>query len=65
MTNAENGSIAVWVLVIAALLLGLLAVTGLLQYRQTGDIGDLLRNVGIGAVLLAFSVGLYRKWKNE
>lgn len=65
MTDAENADVAVWLLVIVAFLLGLLAVTGLLQYRRTGDVGVVLRNAGIGAVLLAFGVGLYRKWTNE
>ena len=44
-------------LVVVIVLIGV----GLLQLSITGDYGSFFRNLGIGLLLLLFSVGFYRK----
>jgi len=62
---AENASrdVATWMLVLAVVVIAFLVGVGLLQLTITGDLGSFFRNLGIGLLLLAFSVGFYRKWR--
>jgi hypothetical protein len=65
MTETESFDVATWTLLLTAVVVAFLVATGLLQYAASGDLGSLLRNLGIGALLLAFGAGLRRKWQNE
>jgi len=53
---------ATWILVLSAVVVTFLVGVGLLQLSLTGDLGSFFRNLGIGLLLLLFSVGFYRKW---
>jgi len=51
-----------------ALFLGailLLVAVGFGSFQQSGDVGSLARNLGIGLLLLLFSVAFYRKFSRE
>jgi hypothetical protein len=51
-----------------ALLLGailILVAVGFGSFQQSGDVGALARNLGIGLLLLLFSVAFYRKFSRE
>ncbi|SDG24638.1 hypothetical protein SAMN05216218_11949 [Halorientalis regularis] len=49
-------------LVLSGVVIAFLIGVGLLQLLRTGDLGSFLRDLGIGLVLLLFSLGFYRKW---
>ncbi|ELZ24684.1 hypothetical protein C476_03498 [Natrinema limicola JCM 13563] len=53
---------ATWMLVLSILVIAVLVGVGLLQVYLSGDYGSLFRSIGIGLLLLLFSVGFYRKW---
>ncbi|WP_135823690.1 hypothetical protein [Halorussus ruber] len=65
MTDTDSFDVATWTLILTVFVVGFLVVTGLLQYAASGDFGSLLRNLAIGALLLAFGAGLRKKWQNE
>ncbi|RLM53255.1 hypothetical protein DVK02_14785 [Halobellus sp. Atlit-31R] len=52
-------------LLLALLVVVFLLGVGTLQYLLTGDPGNLFRNIGIGTILLVFSVGFYRRWSTS
>jgi hypothetical protein len=60
VADADVGALT---LVLAAAVVGFLLLVGLLQYTMSGDVGPLARDLAIGAILLAFSVGFYRRWQ--
>ncbi|RZV06652.1 hypothetical protein BDK88_3676 [Natrinema hispanicum] len=49
-------------LVLSILVIAILVGVGILQVYLSGDYGSLFRNLGIGVLLLLFSIGFYRKW---
>ncbi|WP_435348841.1 hypothetical protein [Haloarchaeobius sp. HRN-SO-5] len=52
-------------LLLALLVVGLLVGVGVLRVYLSGDTGALVRNFGIGLVLLVFSLALYWQWSGE
>ena len=50
-------------LILSLVVVTVLISVGLLQLSITGDPGSLFRNLGIGLLLVLFSVGFYRKWR--
>jgi high-affinity Fe2+/Pb2+ permease len=60
--ETDDADEATWMLILAVVVSAFLVAVGLLQLSFDGDVGDFFRNVGIGLLLLAFSVGFYRKW---
>lgn len=65
MARTESVDVATWTLLLTGLVVALLLVTGLVQYTASGDLGSVFRNVGIGGLLVAFSVGLSEKWRDS
>jgi len=53
---------ATWMLALSILVIAVLVGVGLLQVYLNSDYGSLFRNLGIGVLLLLFSIGFYRKW---
>ncbi|SEP17518.1 hypothetical protein SAMN05216388_104022 [Halorientalis persicus] len=51
-------------LLLSGVVISFLIGVGLLQLLRTGDLGPFFRDLGIGLVLLLFSLGFYRKWHN-
>ncbi|SDE02602.1 hypothetical protein SAMN05192552_11055 [Natrinema hispanicum] len=49
-------------LALSILVIAVLVGVGLLQVYLNSDYGSLFRNLGIGVLLLLFSIGFYRKW---
>ena len=62
MIDADAVDSATWMLVLSAVVVTFLVGVGLLQLSLTGDLGSFFRNLGIGLLLLLFSVGFYKKW---
>ena len=60
--DTETVDAATWMLVLAVVVVAFLVGVGLLQLSLGGSVGDFFRNFSIGLLLLAFSVGFYRKW---
>lgn len=60
--DVESTGATTWVLVLAAVVIAFLVAVGLLQFSLTGNVGNLARNLTVGALLALFSVGFYRKW---
>ncbi len=52
-------------LALAGLVVLLLVGVGALQVVVQQDTGAFVRNLTVGALLLAFSVALYRKWDRQ
>ncbi|MEF8808693.1 hypothetical protein [Natronomonas sp.] len=63
MFETEHIDAGTWMLVLFIAVVAFLIGVGLLQFAATGDYVSLLRRVGIGAILMAFGVGFYRKWQ--
>ncbi|MFW5948816.1 MAG: hypothetical protein ACOCSD_04385 [Halolamina sp.] len=59
---AASTDAATWMVVLAAVVIAFLVGVGLLQFSLTGSVGDLARNLTIGALLSLFAAGFYRKW---
>ncbi|KPN29006.1 hypothetical protein SY89_03240 [Halolamina pelagica] len=53
---------ATWIAVLVAVVIAFLVGVGLLQFSLTGNVGDLARNLSIGALLALFGAGFHRKW---
>ncbi|WP_092695085.1 hypothetical protein [Halorientalis regularis] len=62
MPETASADVATWMLVLSGVVIAFLIGVGLLQLLRTGDLGSFLRDLGIGLVLLLFSLGFYRKW---
>ncbi|QDX39375.1 hypothetical protein [Salarchaeum sp. JOR-1] len=62
MPENASADVATWMLVLSGVVIAFLIGVGLLQLLRTGDLGQFLRDLGIGLVLLLFSLGFYRKW---
>jgi hypothetical protein len=54
-----------WMFALFLVAILLLVAVGFGSFQQTGDVGSLARNLGIGLLLLLFSVAFYRKWSEE
>ncbi|MFD1587682.1 hypothetical protein ACFR9U_11870 [Halorientalis brevis] len=63
MRDSESVDVATWMLALSGVVIAFLVGVGLLQLSITGDLGSFFRNLGIGLLLLLFSVGFYRKWR--
>lgn len=63
MSDSDSVDVATWMLVLSGVVVAFLVGVGLLQLSITGDLGSFFRNLGIGLLLLLFSVGFYRKWR--
>lgn len=63
MFKTERLAAETWMLVLFITVVAFLIGIGLLQFAATGDYVSLVRRFGIGAILLAFGVGFYRKWQ--
>jgi len=63
MSRASAVDEATWMLILSLVVVTVLISVGLLQLSITGDPGSLFRNLGIGLLLVLFSVGFYRKWR--
>lgn len=62
MPETASADVATWMLVLSGVVITFLIGVGLLQLLCTGDLGSFVRDLGIGLVLLLFSLGFYRKW---
>ncbi|WP_130501511.1 MULTISPECIES: hypothetical protein [Natrinema] len=62
MNSTDTVDDATWMLVLSILVIAILVGVGILQVYLSGDYGSLFRNLGIGVLLLLFSIGFYRKW---
>ncbi|WP_139203657.1 hypothetical protein [Halorientalis persicus] len=64
MPENASADVATWMLLLSGVVISFLIGVGLLQLLRTGDLGPFFRDLGIGLVLLLFSLGFYRKWHN-
>lgn len=62
MTDPGSSDAATWMLGLSLLVVTFLVAVGLIQLSMGGELGDFLRNLGIGILLLLFSVGFYQRW---
>ncbi|WP_139246264.1 hypothetical protein [Natrinema hispanicum] len=62
MNSTDTVDDATWMLALSILVIAVLVGVGLLQVYLNSDYGSLFRNLGIGVLLLLFSIGFYRKW---
>ncbi|MFD1563928.1 hypothetical protein ACFR99_10240 [Haloarchaeobius amylolyticus] len=62
MNSTDTVDDATWMLVLSILVIAVLVGVGLLQLYLSRDYGSFFRSLGIGVLLLLFSVGFYRKW---
>ena len=62
MNRTDTVDDATWMLALSILVIAVLVGVGLLQVYLNSDYGSLFRNLGIGVLLLLFSIGFYRKW---